>query len=512
MLPRFALCAFTVLCLACGESSSSDDASGGAAGASPTGGSGGSTGGAAPTGGSGGSTGGAAGASPTGGSGGSTGGAAPTGGSGGTGGAPPVVCDATCHFVRAGATGSGDGSDWTNAWTELPTTLERGHRYYIADGSYPGYVFDDAVSGTDLITIRKATADDHGIDTGWDAGFGSGQAQLGPLEFSDPYYVLDGVVPAGFEIVGDFQGDVVSIGADSVTLRNADLNGNFAQDGGGQHVQGACTGLSVGGSNVTVEATEIHDVADDGVSVSGATGVVFRGNVIHALHACGTDGGCGPCYNGHSDGFEIYNVKQSTFDANLVYDVNSTSTFFFGNWADSLGGGPSEYCEDILLTNNLLYAPEVGLVAYIQDVVGVRVYHNVFWGLRQGGYGGLSIGLHVTDLWLYDNIILSINLNHVGATFDPAQHHGDYNLMGVSLGQWTDGAHDIVAADPGFVGISGVDGPAVTDPTPADFALTAASPGLGLAYTGSAVTGLPTTDFFGAARGATPDLGAIERP
>ena len=41
------------------------------------------------------------------------------------------------------------------------------------------------------------------------------------------------------------------------------------------------------------------------------------------------------------------------FENNLVYDVNSTATFFFGNWADSLGGGPSEYCEDILQTGKL---------------------------------------------------------------------------------------------------------------------------------------------------------------
>ena len=33
----------------------------------------------------------------------------------------------------------------------------------------------------------------------------------------------------------------------------------------------------------------------------------------------------------------------------------------------ALGNGPSEYCEDILLANNVFCAPEVGLVAYIQD-------------------------------------------------------------------------------------------------------------------------------------------------
>src|SRR5262245_24743441 len=63
----------------------------------------------------------------------SRGGQSAQAGQGGSAGAPPV-CDATCHFVRAGATG--DGSDWDNALAELPATLQRGHTYYVAAGTY----------------------------------------------------------------------------------------------------------------------------------------------------------------------------------------------------------------------------------------------------------------------------------------------------------------------------------------------------------------------------------------
>ena len=452
------------------------------------------------TGGSGG-TGGAA-------SGGASPGGAPTAGSGG---APAALCDATCHFVRADAAGRRDGSDWTHAWTELPASLERGHAYYVADGDYPAYAFDDAPSGSLVISVRKATLADHGNDVGWQASFGDGRAAFGPLVFSQPYYLFDGGSES--EIVGAYQGDVVTIDADQVVFRRADVNGNFGVDTSGQHSAGACTGLSVGGSHVTVEDTVVHDVADDGVSIAGASYVTFRGNTVHALHACGTDATCqGPCYNGHSDGLEIYNVKHSSFENNFVYDVRSTSTFFFGNWADSLGNGPSEYCEDILLANNVLYAPEVGLVAYLQDVVGAHVYHNVFWGLRQGRYGGLAIGLHIRDLYLFDNIILSINLSHIGTTFDSTQHHGDYNLLGVSLGEWPAAAHDRVAIDAGFVGIPDANGPAVTNPAATDFALESTSPALDAGYRGSELVGLPSTDFLGRPRGATPDLGAFEQP
>src|SRR5690606_21620262 len=81
------------------------------------------------------------------------------------------------YCVRAGATGADDGSNWNNAYPDLPTTLERGSTYYIADGSYDGYTFNDVVSGTTLITIKKATVSDHGgIETGWSDAYGDGQA------------------------------------------------------------------------------------------------------------------------------------------------------------------------------------------------------------------------------------------------------------------------------------------------------------------------------------------------
>jgi hypothetical protein len=67
-------------------------------------------------------------------------------------------------------------------------------------------------------------------------------------------------------------------------------------------------------------------------------------------------------------------------------------------------------------------------------VVEAEFYNNVFWGVRQGellmvldkthhqmntgGYGGLALGKHITGLKLYNNIILSINLNHLQVTYD----------------------------------------------------------------------------------------------
>ena len=49
-------------------------------------------------------------------------------------------------FIRAGATGANNGSDWTNAYISLPTKLQRGATYYVADGSYGGYNFNTRIA------------------------------------------------------------------------------------------------------------------------------------------------------------------------------------------------------------------------------------------------------------------------------------------------------------------------------------------------------------------------------
>ncbi|MGH7453453.1 MAG: right-handed parallel beta-helix repeat-containing protein, partial [bacterium] len=109
----------------------------------------------------------------------------------------PNLVLAANHYVRAGATGSNNGSDWNNAWTSLPANLIRGDTYYIADGNYPEYTFDDAASGSAYIYIKKAIASDHGTDTGWNSSYGDGQAFFGVFTFLTGYYEIDGQIGGG---------------------------------------------------------------------------------------------------------------------------------------------------------------------------------------------------------------------------------------------------------------------------------------------------------------------------
>ncbi len=108
-------------------------------------------------------------------------------------------------YVRAGATGLNNGIDWTNAYTELPPSLTRGYTYYIADGNYPGYTFDDPVYGSLFITIKKATITDHGTDDGWVNYYGDGQAVFSSsgqsvIGIATSYLEFDGQQEYGIKI------------------------------------------------------------------------------------------------------------------------------------------------------------------------------------------------------------------------------------------------------------------------------------------------------------------------
>lgn len=124
------------------------------------------------------------------------------GGVPGDSGAPSDTPLEKAYYVRAGAAGANDGSDWTNAWTDLPRNLERGACYYVAAGTYGSHLFNDAEVGSKVIMIKKATVNDHGTNVGWNNAFANGQALFtaaaGPIfAFKQGYYIIDGQTGEG---------------------------------------------------------------------------------------------------------------------------------------------------------------------------------------------------------------------------------------------------------------------------------------------------------------------------
>lgn len=182
------------------------------------------------------------------------------------------------HYIRVGATGDNDGTSWAHAWTSIPTSLERGHTYYVADGlSYAAYNFDDPTDGTKYITIKKATVSDHGNNTGWFDTYGDGAAKfVGTVNFNTSYYVFDGNTrssnwKSGYGFVIDrstgtslpcigIPGYGNSTNATNITIKNTELIGFItgdtnAPDGVYMNPSGS------GNNNITFSSCYIHDVA-----------------------------------------------------------------------------------------------------------------------------------------------------------------------------------------------------------------------------------------------------------
>lgn len=244
----------------------------------------------------------------------------------------------TAHYVRQGASGNGSGNDWTNAYTALPATLTRDHVYYIADGSYSGYTFNDANSGSLKIYVVKATEADHGTDTGWISAYGDGIANFGALIFTTANWVFDGQVGGGpdrwmtghgFKVAQTAAQPVISLGAynafstaaDNVKIAHTEIQGNENTSGGGS-------------------------LGQDGIANSGSTGTHVTHCYIHHVGRCwfwfsfpdhlieynylgvyrGTDAQ-------HSEGFALYGDTGSdnTIRYNLMTHAESTGMCMWDN-------------------------------------------------------------------------------------------------------------------------------------------------------------------------------------
>jgi len=173
------------------------------------------------------------------------------------------------RYIRQGATGNNNGLDWTNAWTSIPTTLTRDFTYYIADGSFPSYTFDDGVDGSKYITIKKATVSDHGTGTGWNNAYGDGVTEFtSTVYFDTDYWIFDGTSGSGttghgFKVTTTSctsGSKLINIrnGADYITVAHAELEHCGVDNGYSQDCVYAVNSTDGGSSNLTFRYCYMH--------------------------------------------------------------------------------------------------------------------------------------------------------------------------------------------------------------------------------------------------------------
>ena len=299
------------------------------------------------------------------------------------------------YYVRAGATGANNGSDWTNAYPSLPTSLIRGATYYVAGGSYGQRTFGDPVSGTTQITIRKATVSDHGTNVGWQDSYGNAQAQFGNLTFRTGYYTFDGVTGGGpgswetglgFKVQGTTHTIDFPAVVSNIAIRHTDIQGG----GRSASTETDLIYLVNKYSNISISYCFLHDVSRTMILTWPANGSGFlieyskfarNGNAEHReAWSAGTD----------SNVIVRYNLFEDIMGTGFIAIVNSTGTA--SNWEiyGNVFYWTGKYTDGVINSGAIVtrYDPSCPGSGICVSTANWKVYNNVIANVNTGGSSG----------------------------------------------------------------------------------------------------------------------------
>lgn len=316
------------------------------------------------------------------------------------------------HYVIQSDTGSKNGSDWNNAYASLPATLARGDTYYVAGGSYGSYVFANN-SGTSVITVKKATAADHGTATGWNDNYASGQAVWTGWDFRMSNLVIDGQTGGGPGSWDTGHGIAVRALADhliyqgfsdpsisNVVLRHVELDGTSTTPADRDIVY-----LVSGATDLTMQYMYIHDVGSDTMQL--------RNNITRFTLEFSKIARNNQNDSFHGDVFE--------------YDGGTASGWIHRyNWFDDCQG------------TYLWGTHETGTFA------NAEIYGNIISGgqMDNGMIAGLSGGGTITGLKFYNNTISQVSMSAGFLYLERGSNNLVYNNLWYNSPANLQGTHD----------------------------------------------------------------------
>ncbi|MCE5228085.1 hypothetical protein LLG95_00620, partial [bacterium] len=395
----------------------------------------------------------------------------------------------------------------------LPSTLQRGSVYYIAAGSYGSHEFNDAESGSTPITVKKATAADHGTDTGWQAAYAGQAVFSNGFTINKGYYLIDGAVrneanwqdidaygfrinasaaPASNDLVGSiFVNSIVN----SVTIRNIGMTGPGL--GFGQ-VTGRGINIYPGANNFTMSSCLIRN---------SAVPILTRGCDTMLVEKCWL-GPNYPTYDGyHCEGWSDTASQNVTIRNNKFVDIMNTAMITV---LSSVGGMAHNNWK--IYGNLFEHDPDSGwpgwgigdgVIAVINGntAVGWRVYNNTVCGVR-GWFASFS--LPGSDNQVYNNLWYQLGKNPQGGPTG----------VGITATQWGNNwyfPNNGASVSLGSGDMMGSSNPFI-DWAAADIRLNPNMSGTKPINTGRVLSGLDAIDMAGNVRGADGawDVGALE--
>lgn len=295
------------------------------------------------------------------------------------------------YCIGAAATGSGSGADWSNQAQWSSVSFIRGNTYYVADGTYGGKTFNTALSGTTLITIKKATASSHGTSTGWSAAYGDGVATFtGQLGFTTGYWTFDGVTGGGpgswltgfgfRSYRAEYSGTIYNFfinNSDYVTIRHCEIEG-AGEDVGvyGNQNHGI---KNWGGRYLTVEYCWLHDynttmyMSDNSGGSGSADHLLWQYNFVSERHS-----NTSPSTHGEHMSINFSgNPSDSVIRYNVFRNATNTGTIVI---KDSTQSGFKIYGNLFYSTNPTRYYNSNGIIADTggDSTTSVLIYNNTF--------------------------------------------------------------------------------------------------------------------------------------
>lgn len=253
----------------------------------------------------------------------------------------PCLLIAENRYIRADATGAGNGTSWADAWTTFSSVnWVRGITYFVAGGTYNEDIkITTPESGTDWIIIKKANAADNGTDAGWNSSYTTAQVLInGRIEIYYGYLEIDGITGSltsghGIKIhtSKSYTGiDAVIVLANTTAsprrFKHLDIEGpgyDYGSTGGDGLYWNSRVPESKG---LHISNCWIHEIPRNGVTLgimSGTSyedyGLLFENNVLERT------GGVGmryPKIHGQAMQFYMQPLTYSIFRNNIFHNIS----------------------------------------------------------------------------------------------------------------------------------------------------------------------------------------------
>lgn len=292
------------------------------------------------------------------------------------------------HYIRAGASGSNNGTSWANAWpTFAAAAWTRGDTYYVAGGTYSENVtISAALSGSTYIFVKKANAADNSGDPGWSDTYATTLALIsGYMAMNVGYIEVEGVTGSGTSGHG-------------IKVFNTDVTPTVIFDIDGDHFHLLHTEVrGAGYSHPTVGYTTLYANTNSG----GRKGY----HVAHCwIHEASANGILTGPVSGTS-----YSDYGMLFESNVVSETGGVTD------PEQHGQGWQLSTSDYFIIKDSVFRNCVGsgMLAYLgvsgQTFSHQQIYNNLFYITDLTTYTGVSPGV----IWMSsaaasaDNVLIA---------------------------------------------------------------------------------------------------------